>query len=125
MTVQNVIIGSEPKKKGRKLGSKNRFGGIVDASENEAQAFFDGEDNEGSNIDILLSGKKLIWKKKYIVQMVGLKAHGTIDTERYFGDKYVSPRLIVSEKKNKQEIFNQSAEFGMGFITLCSFMNGL
>jgi hypothetical protein len=133
MSVQNVVIGTvtEKKHRGRPKGSTNKDAAmkkvakkIVVIDVNEAHDWFDGSDNEGANIDLLLSGKKLIWRKHYQIYMSNLKRHGPVDDFKYFDSKkYEEPHFIIFDKKLKKIIFDVPGEMGKGFLALCSQMN--
>lgn len=129
MTVQNIIIGSKEKKKqGRPKGStvaaKIEKKSVKEV-ENEFMDFIDGDnEGEGGNIGLLLSGKKVLWKKRYQIYLDGLKKKFDPDKDLYFKD-FVDPIWIVFDKKLKKNIFEIPSNMGNGFIKLCEFCNNL
>lgn len=123
MAIKNVIIGSEPKT--RKPYTKKVKPEIMESKKskaivNPAWDFMD----EANNIDLLIAGKKLLWKKIYQVYQIGIKKRFNPNSDLYFKD-YISPKFYVYNKKNKQIIFEVDGNMGQGFLKLIAFMNEL
>lgn len=124
MAVKNVVIGGVVEKKTRKPYTKKADKvsekKIVKSVENPAWDFVD-QDN---NIDLLISGKKLLFKKIYQVYQVGIKKRFNPDADLYFKD-YISPKWFIFNKKTKQIVFEVDGDKGEGFLKLIAFMNKL
>lgn len=130
MTIQNITLNttSEKKKQGRPKGStvaaKIEKKSVKEV-ENSFMDFIDGDnEGEGGNIELLLNGKKVLYKKRYQVYLSGLKKKFDPDKDLYFKD-YVEPKWVVFDRKEKINIFEIPSNMGNGFIKLCQFCNNL
>jgi len=138
MTIKNAVIGTviETKKRGRKPGSTNKNTvekKIVAEIHNESWDWFDGS-NEGENapLDELLAGKKLIWKKKWLIWMSNHSKHGKVMADEqafktkenasddFFGRAYRESKFIVKCKKTQMIEFEDS-----NFVKFCDYLNSL
>ncbi len=139
MSVKNVIIGSELKtrkpytKKNKSETTSNK----VDDSKfpkNEAFEYFLGKNlDDGTDpIDDLLAGKKILWKKRWLMWKTNHNKHGKIMTDKeafesgpntsddFFGRAYREPHYIVRCKKTQVIEFDD-----VNFYKFCNFLNGL
>jgi len=138
MSVKNVVIGTieEKKSRGRKLGSVNKNTiekKLAPEVQNEAWQYFDG-DNTGENapMDDLLAGKKLIWKKKWLIWKSNHNKHGKIMSNEqafktgdhacddFFGRAYRESKFIVKNKKTQIIEFEDNS-----FVKFCDYLNNL
>jgi len=135
--IKNEVIGTKKTKgRGRPKGSTivaKVEKKIVKEEVNESWDYFDG-DNTGENapMDDLLSGKKLIWKKKWLIWMSNHNKHGKIMTDEqafktkenasddFFGRAYRESKFIVKNKKTQVIEFENS-----DFVKFCDYLNNL
>ena len=100
--------------------------------------YFDGtnKDDGTAPLDILLSGKKIIYKTKWVIYQTNTKNHGKIMSEERalesgphtsddFFDykktgKYMKPHFIIMEKKGKKIIYDDES-----FIDFCDVLGKL
>lgn len=100
--------------------------------------YFDGinKDDGTSPMDILLSGKKIVFKTKWIIYQTNTKKHGKIMSEKramesgatasddFFDHKktgkYVKPHFVIMEKKSKNVLYDDES-----FIDFCDVLGKL
>ncbi len=138
MSVKNVIIGSElktRKPRTKKVNSEIPFvKNDLSYLKNESLEFFLGKNlDDGTDpLDDLLSGKKILWKKRWLMWKTNHNKHGKIMTDKeafesspntsddFFGRAYREPHYIVRNKKTQVIEFDD-----VNFYKFCDFLNGL
>ena len=138
MAVKNVVIGTEPKnrkpytKKVKPEISTNETNSKF--PKNESFEFFIGKnlDNGTDPIDDLLNGKKIIYKKKWIIWRTNHNKGGKIMTDKeafesgpnasddYFGRAWREKEFICKNRKTQVIDFQD-----VDFYKFCDYLNGL
>lgn len=137
MSIKNVVIGTEPKVRKpytKKIKPEIEQSKKSKISPNEAWDYFDGSntDNGTDPMDELLSGKKMLWKKKWLIWYSNHNKNGRVMTDKeafesgehssddFFGRAYRESEFICRNKKT------QVIEFqGESFVKFCDYLNRL
>ncbi len=138
MSIKNVVIGTEPKTRKSRVQKVKPEASLNKSDlsylKNESLEFFLGKnlDNGTDPLDDLLSGKKILWKKRWLMWKTNHNKHGKIMSDKeafesgpnvsddFFGRAYRESHYIVRNKKTQIVEFDD-----VNFYKFCDFLNGL